>query len=137
MFLIQPTINLVVQISLIIILAVGFLYRRKNVKRHATAMLIALLVQLMALMIIMGPTFAFFLHQLFWLLAPLTNTIFIHGVTGTVALVLSAVLLLKWSNNLNDFAACSKRKTLMVVTIAFWYISTLTGVVGYLLLYWL
>jgi uncharacterized membrane protein YozB (DUF420 family) len=63
------------------------------------------------------------------------QSMWIHAITGSIALILGIFLVLAWIINLSNVAGCVKRKRIMDATIILWALSLIFGIVTYLSFY--
>jgi uncharacterized membrane protein YozB (DUF420 family) len=130
-------LNLILQIVMLIIIGVGFFYKRaKNYRMHGSFMGVAVILHILSFTTVMGPRF----RQNFNLLTTATSelgvqTIWIHIIPGTTALILGILLVGAWAIRPSNIAGCFRRKRIMDITITLWLISLIFGIVTYLLFY--
>ena len=99
-------------------------------------MSIAVLMHLITFILAMGPAFSegldFFVGSTDLLGV---QAMWIHAITGGIALITGIILILFWIINLSNIAGCSKRKRIMDITSMLWMISFIFGIVTYLSFY--
>jgi uncharacterized membrane protein YozB (DUF420 family) len=127
-------VNLVIQIVTFLLIVLGFRFKiRKKFQIHGYIMGVAVLLHLVFFIIAMWPSFSggfeFFTTSIF-----LTGVLamWIHAVAGTISLIIGLFIVLGWLLHVSDIARCFKRKRLMDVTLIFWLISLIFGIVTYL-----
>jgi uncharacterized membrane protein YozB (DUF420 family) len=130
-------INLLIQIIAFILILVGFGYKTKGkFRNHGVAMGAAVVLHLTSFLLAMGPSFLdgfeFFTTDTSLLGV---QTMWVHAVTGAIALVLGIVIVVTWIARVSDIAACTRRKRLMDVTVLLWLISLIFGIATYLNFY--
>ena len=130
-------INLLIQIISFIILLSGLIYKAKgNFKLHGSFMGLAVFLHLISFLIAMGPSFIggfdFFTTD-----TSLTGvqTMWVHAIAGTAALILGIVLVIAWILQSSNVKACIRRKRLMDITALLWTISLIFGIATYLAFY--
>lgn len=130
-------INLLIQISAFILVLVGLGYKTKGkFRNHGFVMGAAVVLHLISFLIAMGPSFLdgfeFFTTDTSLMGV---QTMWVHAVTGAIALVLGILLVVAWIIRVSDIAACIRKKRIMDVTISLWLISLIFGIATYLLFY--
>lgn len=134
---IHTDLNLVLQIIILAIIFVSLFYKRKTkFKAHGATMGLAVILQILAFILVMGPTFFnnidFFSTETS---IPAVQTAWIHAVPGTIALLLGIFLVARWAVKASNVAGCYKRKRIMDITIVLWIFSLVFGIVTYVLFY--
>ena len=130
-------VNLLIQIISFLILLISIIYKfRKKFKIHGYLMGLAVLLHLITFVIAMGPSFADGI-DFFTTATDLigVQAMWIHAVSGGIALVLGIFLVLMWVRNLSIIAGCFKRKRLMDITVILWGLSLIFGIATYLSFY--
>ena len=127
-------VNLVIQIVTFLLILLGFRYKiRKKFQIHGYIMGIAVLLHLVFFIIAMWPSFSggfeFFTTSIFLIGV---QAMWIHAVAGTISLIIGLFIVLAWFLHVSDIARCFKRKRLMDITLIFWLISLIFGIVTYL-----
>jgi len=133
----QTDLNLILQIIILAIIFVSLFYKRKtNFKVHGATMGIAVILQIIAFILVMGPTF-FNNFDFFSTSTSIAavQTAWIHAVPGAIALLLGIYLVTRWAVKTSNVAGCYKRKRIMDVTIGLWIFSLLFGIATYVLIY--
>jgi hypothetical protein len=132
----QTDLDLILQIVVIAILIVGFIYRKK-VKRHGLILGVAAAIEAGTFLDFMGQVFFIYLQFFFTQLRPVYVTFLAHAFTGTAALALSIGLLASWIPRRSNIAPCYqvRKKRIMDAAIILWIASVAIGVTGYVLAY--
>ena len=130
-------INLLIQIIAFVLILVGLGYKTKGkFRNHGVFMGVAVVLHLLSFLLAMGPSFLdgfeFFITDTSLVGV---QTMWVHAVTGAIALVLGIVIVLAWIVRVSDIAACIRRKRLMDVTVLLWLISLVFGIATYLIFY--
>ncbi len=130
-------VNLLIQIIAFVLILVGFGYKTKGkFKNHGVVMGAAVFLHLISFLIAMGPSFLdgfeFFTTDTS---LSRVQTMWVHAVTGAVALVLGIVIVVSWIVRVSDIAACTRRKRLMDVTVLLWLTSLIFGIATYINFY--
>jgi uncharacterized membrane protein YozB (DUF420 family) len=133
---ILASLSLVVQIvTLAIIISSYILKRRMRFIDHGTMMLIAVVVQFLSLLLIMGPAFLSLAEKGF-VQRPLWISIitFSHVSFGGVALATGIWITASWhlQTSIND---CIKKRRVMRYLIVIWIWALILGITLYTLLY--
>jgi uncharacterized membrane protein YozB (DUF420 family) len=130
-------INLLIQIIAFLLLLTGLIYKAKGKFRiHGSVMGVAVFMHLISFLLAMGPSL-FINFEFFTTDTAYTGvkTLWVHAITGAVALILGIVLVVAWIFQSSNVKACVRRKRLMDVTALLWTISVIFGVATYLLFY--
>ena len=130
-------INLMVQIVSFFVLLISMLYKIKGkIKRHGYLMGLAVLLHFITFIVAMGPSF-FGEMEFFSTSTDLlgVQAMWIHAITGSIALILGITLVGLWIVNSSNVAGCVKRKRIMDITILLWGLSLIFGIVTYLSFY--
>lgn len=135
--LIQTDLNLLLQVVTLIIIFVGlFLKKSGKVKFHGATMGIAVLLHVLSLIVVMGPSFyqssEFYLGQTG---IQGVQTAWLHAIPGGLAILLGVLLVALWAVKPSNTAPCYKRKRIMDATLVLWLISLVFGVATYVLFY--
>ena len=135
--LIQTDINLTVQIVMLIVIVISLVYKnRRKFKIHAELMAIAVILHLISFLAIMLPSFNYSYNYFVTTTSNLgVQTMWFHLIPGAASMILGIFLGVAWVLDPINFAACSKRKRLMDITILLWFISLIFGIASYLLYY--
>jgi uncharacterized membrane protein YozB (DUF420 family) len=130
-------VNLLIQVISFILLFVGLGFKlKKKFKIHGIVMGVAILLHLLFFIVAMWPSFSGGFE--FWTTSISlfgVQAMWIHAITGTIVLILGLFLFIAWVLRISNIAACFKRKRIMDVTFALWFISIIFGVGMYLSLY--
>jgi hypothetical protein len=97
---------------------------------------LAVLLHFITFIIAMGPSFADGI-EFFTTSTDLmgVQAMWIHAVSGGIALILGIYLVLIWVKNVSNIAGCFKRKRLMDITVILWGLSLIFGIATYLSFY--
>lgn len=130
-------LNLLIQIVSFLVLLISIVYKTKGkIKIHGYLMGLAVLMHFITFVVAMGPSFSdgidFFTGST-GLIG--VQSMWIHAITGGVALVLGIFLVLAWIINLSNIVGCVKRKRIMDVTVILWALSIIFGIVTYVSFY--
>jgi len=130
-------INLITQLVIIILLAVGWAYGRnkKKIRLHGQLMVVAVLVNAAAIALVMAPSLILGLGAIASNpLGPGPLITVIHSSIGTVAWLLGAYL--SWTWGLKPATVeCFKRKRLMKPVTYLWLLAAVFGVGFYIYYY--
>lgn len=135
--LLQADINLLLQIAMFLIIVISLVYKNKmKFKIHGTLMGTAVILHLISLFAVMGPSFS----QAYDYFTAATSdlgvqTTWIHAIPGAVAMILGIFLVAAWALRPSNLAACSRRKRLMDITTLLWLVSLIFGIASYLAFY--
>jgi uncharacterized membrane protein YozB (DUF420 family) len=126
----NATINLAIQVALIILLYLSINQKRKgNLAGHARLMLAALAVNLLSISIAMFPSLPqFYMEQ--------TLSFYVsvmHGVLGGVAEILGVYLVAGWLLAGSGTPFCAGKGKQMRITMGLWAVSLLLGFLVYVL----
>ncbi len=130
-------LNLLIQIISFLVLLISIVYKTKGkIKIHGYLMGLAVLMHFITFVVAMGPAFSdgidFFTAST-GLIG--VQAMWIHAITGGVALILGIFLVLAWIINLSNMAGCVKRKRIMDITVILWALSIIFGIVTYISFY--
>jgi uncharacterized membrane protein YozB (DUF420 family) len=130
------TASLIIQIIVLILLAYGYLLKRKSkYRQHGLVMAAAVVVHLLMIFYIMIPSFVLAIVPEYILASPLELTSIVglfHGILGIVALALGVWLVVAWRFN-RDFNGCFARKKFMTPTLLVWVAALLLGIALYII----
>jgi uncharacterized membrane protein YozB (DUF420 family) len=134
---IQTDINIILQVTILIIIIVSLVYKNKRkFKIHGELMGIAVILNLISLFAVMLPSFNKNYEYFTTATSELgVQTTWIHAVPGAVALILGIFLVAAWAMRPANIAACSRLKRIMDVTILLWFISLMFGIASYVVFY--
>ena len=135
--LLQVDINLILQVLMFLIVIIGLIYKSKRkIKRLGQLMGIAVILHIISFLGVMGPVFFADLASFVTFISVLEiQSIWIHAIPGTIAMILGIFLVGAWALRFSNIGACIKRKRLMDITILLWFISLIFGIVTYILFY--
>ena len=135
--LLQTDINLILQIVMFLVIVISLVYKNKNkFKIHGGLMGIAVILHVLSLLVVMGPSFYDGYDYFMTATSELgVQTTWIHAIPGAIAMILGIVLVGAWALRPSNIAACSRRKRLMDITTLFWFISLIFGIATYIVFY--
>ena len=133
----QTDINLILQIIMFLIIVVSLIYKKKmKFKIHGGLMAIAVILHVLSLLAVMGPSFSAGYEYFTTSTSDLgVQTTWIHAIPGATALILGIILVGAWALRPSDIAACSRRKRIMDITILLWLVSLIFGIASYIIFY--
>jgi len=133
----QTDINLILQIVMFLIIIIGLVYKNKNkFKIHGGIMGIAVILHVLSLLLVMGPSFSEGYDFFTTATSELgVQTTWIHAVLGAIAMIMGIVLVGAWALRSSNIAACSRRKRLMDITVLLWLVSLIFGITTYIVFY--
>jgi uncharacterized membrane protein YozB (DUF420 family) len=130
-------LNLLIQIVSFLILLISIFYKfQGKFKIHGSLMGLAVLLHFITFVVSMGPSFfdgIEFLTTSTDLIG--VQSIWIHAIAGSIALILGIFLVIAWIFNTSNVASCVKRKRIMDITVVLWAISLIFGIVAYVSFY--
>ena len=138
--IIIATTNLVLQILTLTLLLAGFILKRRGkFIQHARIMLVAVVLNAVSFLLVMGPSllgslldrFGFFARDP---LGEFSIVTAIHVALGTVAEILGIWIVSSWHLS-SSFNKCSRRKKVMRATLILWTTALVLGVLLYFLKY--
>ncbi len=128
------TANLVIQIVVLFLLTYGYVLKRKlRFRHHGIVMSTALILHLIMVVFIMIPSFVFAVIPEYIVPTPLTATsvvALIHGILGSVALLLGTWIVASWWFRKN-IQGCISRKKIMLKILTVWVFSLVIGIILY------
>lgn len=137
-FLLIASISLIVQIVTLSIVISGYILKRKmQFRNHGTLMLVAIIMQFISFLLIMGPAF--------WSLAEngliqkpiwVSTVTIVHAGLGGVALAIGIWIAASWHLK-TSIEPCIKKKWIMRYLIIAWISALILGIILYTLLYWI
>jgi uncharacterized membrane protein YozB (DUF420 family) len=129
-------VNLILQIAMLVLLAVGWLVaRNRRFRNHGLLMVVAFVVHTIAIVTIMVPSLAAS-RGIFQIgLSTITLVIGAHAIFGGLAEILGFYMVGRWVLNRLNIKTCLGKKTQMRLTLAVWVIALTMGVYSYFLLY--
>ena len=130
-------LTLLVQIAAFVLLLGALVYKAKGkFKIHGSMMGVAVLVHFISFLIGMGPSFVgefnFFTTET---LQIGVQTLWVHAISGALALVLGFFLVVVWIPKMSEIKFCFRRKRIMDATILLWAISLIFGIATYIAFY--
>ena len=129
-------INLLIQIVSFMVLLVGVIYKIKGkFKIHGFLMGLAVLLHFITFVVVMGPSFSEGIEFFTTSIDIGVQTMWVHAITGSIALILGIILVGLWIVNSSNIAGCVKRKRIMDITVLMWALSLIFGIVTYLSFY--
>lgn len=135
-FLITPQANLALQILILITLTASFILKKmQKYLLHGTTMLIAVVLNAVSFLLIMGPS----LSNLREFIALYTSNelavaTLIHAALGTVTEILGIYVVASWRFQSTPLG-CARRKKLMRLTFVLWVAALIFGILVYRFLY--
>ena len=135
--LLQIDINLILQIVMFLIIIIGLVYKNKmKFKIHGGLMGIAVILHVLSLLVVMGPSFSEGYEHFTTATSDLgVQTTWIHAIPGAIAMIMGTFLVVAWALRPSNIAACSRRKRLMDITTLLWLVSLTFGIATYLVFY--
>ena len=131
-----PNLSFQLLIFILAILGVILILRRSLIK-HCRLLNLAIILNLISVFVVMVPSFFQFTRAL--TLAGLRSLevliMVTHGAVGTVALILSAIVILRMTNRVPALVRIAPAKSLMRVTFLLWLLSLLMGLMIYRSIY--
>jgi len=134
---VQADANLVFQIVIFLVLAVGFLMAKakRSFQNHGLIMGVAVGLHTISILIVMVPSLAASSGLFTDLYASLSLVMLSHAILGSLMEILGVYLVGAWAINRKNVQACFKRKTVMRATVLLWLVELIGGVYTYILLY--
>ncbi len=127
-----PDLNMILQLIILATLLIGIYYVKrikKNFVKHRLFMGGAIILNVVSIFLIMGSSFLVFLPYMIKEFYEITSfTTLIHGITGSLGIILGLVFLFKHPRNLRLW---------MKVTVTLWIIALLLGIAFYVNFYML
>ena len=131
------TANLVIQIVVLFLLALGYLLKRKlQFRHHGFIMSTALILHLIMAIYVMIPSFVLAIISEYIIPNPLSEVSvigLIHAVLGSVALSFGLWIVISWRFKVS-IQSCIARKKYMKKTLAVWVASLIFGIILYSIL---
>ncbi|MCW4051866.1 MAG: DUF420 domain-containing protein [Candidatus Bathyarchaeota archaeon] len=129
-------LNLVLQISILMLLIAGVVIARlrRKFNRHGVLMGIALALNTMSIVIVMLPSILSF-SGLFANLSTPAVIVVTHAVLGVLVEVLGILLVANWIAQRVNIKSCVGRRNLMRVTLLLWFLELVVGIYVYVMLY--
>jgi|MudIll2142460700_1097286.scaffolds.fasta_scaffold189730_2 uncharacterized membrane protein YozB (DUF420 family) len=135
-FPIGATASLALQVAVLVLLILALLLKnRKKYRQHGIAMASAVVLHLITVVAVMGPSFriSFSSPGIAFFEAPVIITL-IHVASGLVAVTLGIWLVASWHFK-TDLKNCFSRKKIMRPTFVLWVASALLGILMYIVFY--
>jgi uncharacterized membrane protein YozB (DUF420 family) len=133
----QTDINFILQIVMFLIIVISLIYKNKmKFKIHGVLMAIAVILHVLSLLAVMGPSFAEGYEYFTTATSDLgVQTMWIHAIPGALAMIMGIVLVGAWALRPSNVAACSRRKRIMDITTLLWMVSLIFGIASYIVFY--
>ncbi len=134
---VQADVNLVFQIVIFLVLAVGLLMAkaRRSFQKHGLILGVAVGLHTVSILIVMVPSLVASRGLFADLSTGLALVVLSHAVLGSLVEILGIYLVGTWAANRKNIQACYKRKTAMRATVLLWLVELITGIYAYVLLY--
>jgi hypothetical protein len=137
-YAIVATATLALEVTVFVLLFVGFYYKRKQKFRlHGTVMASAVALHLITILAVMIPSFVIAVVPQYIIPEPLLLVSLaglVHGVLGLAAIGLGVYLVAAWGFRKN-VQGCFARKKFMLLTLGLWLVALLLGFLLYGLFY--
>jgi uncharacterized membrane protein YozB (DUF420 family) len=126
------SINLVVQIIILLMIYLGVRFKRRNdLVAHGNMMIIAVIVNFISVVLVMVPSI------IYYYVSEPTKLGYsfgrVHAVIGGVAMALSLWMTVPWAARGSNSRFCAGKRAPMIVTAALWVLSILMGFVEYII----
>ena len=134
--LLIASLNLIVQIAILSIVISGYVMKRKmRFIEHGTLMLIAVAMQSVSFLLVMGPALLIIVESGF-VQRPLLLSIvtLVHAILGSTALATGIWITLSWHLQTST-TNCMKKRNIMRYLIITWILALILGITFYLLTY--
>ena len=130
----EATISLVLQIAVVTLLFVAIqLKNRKKYREHGSLMVAAVILHLITVLAVMGPTFGTFFNSSGTIVFDATVIMsLIHVALGSIAVVIGIWIVASWHFK-TDVKGCFTKKKIMGPTFALWTLSALWGKIMYVI----
>ena len=135
-FQLIATISLIVQIVTLSIVISGYILKRKmQFRNHGILMLVAIVMQFISFLVIMGPAFVSLaenglIQKPIWV----STVAIVHASLGGVVLVIGIWIAASWHLR-TSIEPCIKKKWVMRYLIVAWISALILGITLYTLLY--
>ncbi|MGD6934115.1 MAG: hypothetical protein ACQCN5_07920 [Candidatus Bathyarchaeia archaeon] len=134
-YLLLSTGSLIVQLAILAFLIVGVgLKRQKRFRQHGLLMTVALVLHLISIAFVMGPSFQAIAFTVTGLSVMVVALSVVHGVLGLISLVLGIWVILAWRFR-QSLQYCAPKKKVMLATFTSWIVALLIGAALYFILY--
>ena len=132
---VESTVSMGIQIIVLgLLMGAVFLKIRKKYRQHGIVMLSAVVLHLISIIAVMGPSFAKFVDTgLINFSDELVMVTFVHFFAGLIAALLGVWLVGSWHLKV-DVQDCFRKKRVMYVTIILWILAILLGIFLYLVI---
>ena len=129
-------LDLVLQISILILLLAGIAIAKlkRKFNRHGALMGIALALNTISIIVVMLPSFLSF-SGLFANLSTPAAVVITHAILGVLVEVLGIWLVVNWIGRRGNIKSCVGKKNLMRVTLLLWFLELIIGIYVYVMLY--
>jgi hypothetical protein len=128
------TASLVIQIIVLFLLIYGYFLKRKlKFRQHGITMTVAFVLHLSMVFFIMIPSFVFAVVPEYIVPVPLAIESvvgLIHGILGTITILLGVWLVVSWRFSKN-IQGCISRKKYMLKTLTVWVATLVFGITLY------
>ena len=137
-FLLIASISLIVQIVTLSIVISGYILKRKmQFRNHGTLMLVAIIMQFISFLLIMGPAFVSLvenglIQKPIWV----STVTIVHAILGGAVLAIGIWIAASWHLK-TSIEPCIKKKWIMRYLIIAWISALILGITLYTLLYWI
>jgi hypothetical protein len=137
-FLLIGSISLIVQILTLSIVIFGYILKRKmQYRNHGILMLVAIIMQFISFLLIMGPSFVSLVENGFIQLPMWVSSVtIVHSILGGVVLAIGIWIATSWHLRIS-IAPCIKKKWIMRYLILAWISALILGVALYAIFYWI
>ena len=137
-FLLIASISLIVQIVILSIVISGYILKRKmRFRNHGTLMLVAIIMQFISFLLIMGPAFVSLaenglIQRPIWV----STVTIVHASLGGIVLAIGIWIVSSWHLQ-TSIERCIKKKWIMRYLIVAWISALILGIILYTILYWI
>jgi hypothetical protein len=130
------TLNLVLQITTMSIVFSGYILKRKmKLIEHGTLMLVAVAIQSVSFLLVMGPAFLIILENGFVQRPILLSTVtIVHAILGGTALAIGIWITGSWHLQ-TSIENCIRKRIMMRYLIITWIFALVFGISFYVLTY--
>lgn len=126
------SINLVVQVVLLLMIYLGIRFKRRNdLAAHGNMMVGAVIINFISVILVMVPSMIYY-----YVSEPTTLGYSfgrVHAVIGSVAMILSLWLTVPWAASGSNTRFCAGKKATMKVTAVLWFLSIFMGFAEYII----
>jgi uncharacterized membrane protein YozB (DUF420 family) len=137
-FLLIASISLIVQVLTLSIVISGYILKRKmRFRNHGTLMLVAIIMQFISFLLIMGPAFVSLaenglIQRPIWV----STVTIVHASLGGIVLAIGIWIVSSWHLQ-TSIERCIKKKWIMRYLIVAWISALILGIILYTILYWI